>query len=533
MIHKTSSYMGKIKRMDQVKTIIATYLDCGSIKSTARRLKISKNTVKDYLRRAEAHNVELSALLLLSQSELLKIFYKPKNAAASSKESVFNEKVDDWLKELRRVGVTKYLLWEEYREEHSDGYGYSQFCRRLRQATGRRDLTLSMEHTPGEVMQVDFAGKRMSWVDSQTGEVHYVQVLVVVMPHSQYTFAIALNSQKVGNFIHGLNQSLLFLGRLPKIILSDNLKAFVTQSDRYEPKFNELAGQLGAHYGIDLQAARPRKPKDKASVENMVSTVYRRIYAPLRDEIFHSIDELNEAIRGRLKIHNETPFQKKEGTRRSVFESAELPLMRDLPTDLFEIKKMTRAKVQRNYHVFLGEEKNYYSVPFKYVGKQTTVVYTTSIVEIYLENKRIALHKRLLGKNSYLHRTEDTHMPKSHLEWKKSKGYDAAYFSAKAAKIGEATQWSIGQILISKPYQSQTYNSCRGVLHLAKIYTPERLEAAADRCRKAGKVTYSMLKRILIGKLDMHTDTPELGFEPANDFSTPPHDNIRGPAAYS
>jgi len=154
MIHKTSSYMGKIKRMDQVKTIIATYLDCGSIKSTARRLKISKNTVKDYLRRAEAHNVELSALLLLSQSELLKIFYKAKNASASNKESVFNEKIDDWLKELRRVGVTKYLLWEEYREEHSDGYGYSQFCRRLRQATGRRDLTLSMEHTPGEVMHV-------------------------------------------------------------------------------------------------------------------------------------------------------------------------------------------------------------------------------------------------------------------------------------------------------------------------------------------------------------------------------------------
>ncbi len=416
MIHKTSSYMGKIKRMDQVKTIIATYLDCGSIKSTARRLKISKNTVREYLRRAEAHPAELSALMQLSDEELSKIFYKPKDSSAPEREKIFNEKKDDWLSELGRVGVTRYLLWEEYREEHPDGYGYSQFCERLRQTVVRRDLTLSLEHEPGEVLQVDFAGKPMNWVDAQTGEVHYVEVLVAVMPYSHYTFAIALNSQKVGDFIRGLNQSLLFLGRLPKVILSDNLKSYVTRSDRYEPKFNELAGQLGAHYGIDLQATRPRKPKDKASVENMVSTVYRRIYAPLRNEVFHSLEELNEAILGQLKIHNEKPFQKKQGNRRSVFEAAELPLMRHLPPDLFEIKKTTRAKVQRNYHVFLGEEKNYYSVPFQYVGNQTTVVYTASIVEVYYENKRIALHKRLLGKNAYLHRTEESHIPKSHQE---------------------------------------------------------------------------------------------------------------------
>ena len=521
--------MGKIKRMDQVKTILSTYLDCGSIKSTARKLKISKNTVKEYLRRAEAHTVELSELLKLPDAELLKVLYKAEQSKDSNRASVFDSQVSVWVKELRRIGVTKYLLWEEYREAYPEGYGYSQFCERLRQAIGRRDLTISIEHKPGEVMQVDFAGKRMSWVDSQTGEVHYVQTLVAVMPHSGYTFTIALNSQRVGDFIHGLNQSLLFLGKIPQIILSDNLKAFVIQSDKYEPKFNALAGQLGAYYGIELQATRPRKPKDKASVENMVSTVYRRIYAPLRDKIFHSLDELNEAIFGQLKIHNETPFQKKEGTRRSIFEASELPLMCSLPADLFEIKKTTRAKVQRNYHVFLGEEKNYYSVPFKYVGKRTTVVYTSSIVEIFLEKQRIAVHKRLLGKNSYLHRTEESHMPKSHLEWKKSRGYDAAYFCEQATKIGQATQWAIGQILISKPYQSQTYNSCRGVFHLAKVYSPERLEAAAGRCQKAGKVTYSMLKRILIGKLDRHT-TPS---ETANDFITPPHDNIRGSTAYS
>ena len=134
------------------------------------------------------------------------------------------------------------------------------------------------------------------------------------------------------------------------------------------------------------------------------------------------------------------PYQKKAGTRQSVFETFEVPVMRDLPPDLFEIKKITQAKVQRNYHVFIGEEKNYYSVPFRYVGKQTTVIYTSKIVEVYLDNQRIALHKRLGCRNAYVHQTQEEHMPKSHLEWKKAQGYDAAYFLEQAEKIGSATR---------------------------------------------------------------------------------------------
>lgn len=201
--------------------------------------------------------------------------------------------------------------------------------------------------------------------------------------------------------------------------------------------------------------------------------------------------------------------------------------MQGLPTDLFEIKKTTRAKVQRNYRVFIGEEKNYYSVPFQYVGKQTTVIYTSKIVEVYLDNQRIAIHKRSQCRNSYVHQTQVGHMPKSHLEWKKAQGYDAAYFLEQAEKIGSAAHWAIRQILVSRAHQSQTYNSCRGVLHLAKKYTNERLELAAVRCQKVGKVTYSMLKRILSLKLDEQPSEQE-----ENTFSVPVHDNIRGAQAY-
>jgi transposase len=517
--------MGKIKRMDQVKSIIEAYLGTGSIKGTARQLGLSKNTIRGYVRKGLAYNNDLSKVLLLPDAKLLDIFYEAANQKTNARESVFLDKTDYWVKELRRVGVTKHLLWEEYRTEHPKGYGYSQFCEHLKRAIGHKDLTLSMNHIAGEKMQVDFAGKKMSWVDIATGEVHDCEILVAVLPHSQYTFTIALASQKVADFIHGLNQAFVFFGKIPKVILSDNLKSYVTRSDRYEPQFNELCQQLAAHYQLDLQAARVRKPKDKASVENMVRTVYSRIYAPLRNEVFHSIGGLNEAMVTQLHVHNAKPYQNKQGSRKSIFEDFELPVMRDLPPDLFEVKKITKAKVQRNYHVFLGEEKNFYSVPFKYVGKQTTVIYTAKTVEVYLDNQRIAIHDRLPGRDTYMHQTNTSHMPRNHVEWKQAQGYDETYFLEQARKIGPATCWAIGHILVSRIHQVQSYNSCKGVLHLAKKYSDERLELAAARCQTPGKVTYSMLKNILERKLDQQTEQLQL-------FALPEHENIRGPKAY-
>ena len=517
--------MGKIKRMDQVKLIIETYLRCGSIKGTSRRLQVSRNTVRQYVRLGKDHYTDLSKVFTVPESELFKVFYCGENRESGGRESVFQDQLSYWLKELRRVGVTRHLLWQEYRMKYADGYGYSQFCERLKQEIGRRDLTLSLDHPPGEVVQIDFAGKKMRWVDLSSGEVHECEVLLAVLPHSHYTFAIALASQKVQDFVHGLNELFRFLGKSPQVILCDNLKSYVKKADRYDPDFNDLCVQLAAHYQLDLQATRVAKPKDKASVENMVKTAYTRIYAPLRNETFHSLEELNEAIAVQLSIHNTKPFQKKPGCRKEAFEQFEFPVMKDLPGDLFEISKTVTAKVQRNYHVFVGEEKNFYSVPYQYAGKKATLIYNTKTVEIYIGNQRVATHSRLSHHDQYRYRTENTHLPKNHSEWKKAQGYGAAYFLAQAEKIGPATQWAIGQVLLSRIKEVQSYNSCKGILYLGKKYTNERLERACLRCQPTGKTNYSMLKRILQLNLDQVDQTPDL-------FSTPEHDNIRGPQAY-
>ena len=150
--------MGKLKRMDQVKTIISTYLSTQSIKATARRLQISKNTIRTYLKRIKSSGYKVDAVLDLSEEELKEVFYKQQEDI-TDREAYFESKAGEWISELRKVGVTRHLLWEEYRQSVPDGYGYSQFCDRLKRAIGRRDLTLSMDHPPGQVMQIDFAGK--------------------------------------------------------------------------------------------------------------------------------------------------------------------------------------------------------------------------------------------------------------------------------------------------------------------------------------------------------------------------------------
>jgi transposase len=522
--------MGKPKRMDQIINVLKTYEETGSIKGTARRCNVSKNTVRGYLSLTAAYDADLAVVLELSTEQLRQVLYPDKVRPMMGRKAVFDAKIDYWIKELSRVGVNKQLLYEEYKEEHPDGYGSTQFYDHLRREIGRReigrrDLTIALNHKPGEKLQLDFAGTTFPWVDRETGEVRKAQVLIGVMPRSQHTFAIALPSQCTADFVHGVNEAFRFFGGLPKVVLSDNLKAFVIKSDRYDPDFNDVMVQLANHYRVDLQAARVRKPKDKASVENSVSTAYTRLYAPLRNQVFHSLAEVNAGLRQQLREHQNRDFQNREGTRLSCFTEHELPLLSPLPTAPFLLKKTVSAKVQRTYHVMLGECKNFYSVPFQHVGDQATVVYSRDTVEIFVGPNRVATHSRLPAGARYHYKTDATHLPRKHEEWLKTEGYDAAYFRSWARKIGPVTEWAIGQILLTKIHEPQSYRSCLGTLALAKKYGDDRLENAAIRCQTAGKATYSMLRNILAKGLDRQAAQPDL-------FTPPEHENIRGPAAY-
>ena len=172
------------------------------------------------------------------------------------------------------------------------------------------------------------------------------------------------------------------------------MKQVVTKSCRYEPMFSEALQQWALHYNITLLATRVAKPKDKGSVENEVKIAYQRIYATLRDEVFHLLTEMNEAIFKKMNLPNEKLFQRKDHGRLQQFENEEQCLLQPLPPEAFVMKHKVLAKVQKNYHITLGEDWHHYSVPYNFIGKQVSVVYDTDMVEIYYQHQRVALHTR-------------------------------------------------------------------------------------------------------------------------------------------
>ncbi len=514
------------KTMHQVRKIIELYQKGTSKREIARIVGVSKNTAKEYLRVAEASGVALAVLLQMDDVGLFAALkLDAKEVVRDGRYAVFQERFIYFLKELKKTGVMQQLLWEEYRAEYPNGYGYTQFCHYLGQAKEKTDLRMHLNHKPGEMMMFDFAGEKLQYVDRETGEVIYCEVLVCVLPYSGYTYVEALPSQKQVDVMVGLGNALRFMGGVPRSLKSDNMPAYVKKACRYEPKFTEAMEYFGDHYGTTLMAARAGKPTDKPHVENMVLNIYRRVYAPLRNETFYSLADLNAAIKKKIEAHHSKPFQGMNICRRELFEAEEKHLLKPLPSKPHEHRHITWGKVQKDYHVVLGEDWHLYSVPYRLVGKQMKIVYSSNTVEIYNGHERVALHSRDRRRNK--HSTEPSHRPPNHQHYAEQLGWDAEFFLNWAKKIGPSTHAAINHVLQSLPFPEQTFRSCMGILRLGSNGQEQRLEAACLRLKDSPRINFHLLKNILKNGLDK---APTL-FEQRNPPSAP-HENLRGPDAY-
>ena len=516
----------KLVTMQQIRLIIHHLQRGLSGRKIAKELGLSRNTVKLYTERITKSSYSLNELHKMQDTGLsAELYPAPEKTSPDSRRLDFSERTVALTDDLKRTGVTRLLLWEEYRKGAPDGYEYSQFCELLSREQKLNNTSMHFEYQPGDMLLADFAGDMLSYVDQSSGEVISCPVLVCVLPFSGYSFAIALANATLPQVVKGLNQCLAFFGGVPMNFKSDNMKQIVQKSCRYEPVFTEMIQQWALHNSLTLLAARVRKPKDKAPVESEVKLVYQRIYAPLRNNTFYSLSELNEAVLGQLSIHHQRAFQKKEANRYTRFMELERPCLQTLSTEPYLIKHSACYKVQKNYHIILGEDWHQYSVPFSYIGKQIDVIYDTDIVEIFYQHKRIALHTRSYKKHGYT--TIAEHMPQGHQAYQEQKGWDADYFLLQAAKIGPCASSYIQTMLNSKRFTEQTYNACLGLLRLARSFGDERMETACARALRGRTYNYRTIHNILSANLDKLEEkaAPDL-------FSLPVHDNLRGPNAF-
>lgn len=508
--------------MKRVREALRLHEECGlSLRETARILSISRPVLTEYLEQCKSHDITFKKAQDMSDDELISCFAEEKT---EDPRLVFLvNKFPDYAKELTRVGVTRQLLWEEYITENPDGYRYSQFCHHFQQWNNNQELYMRIEHKAGDKLYVDYAGKKIDITDPTTGNIRSAEIFIAALGASKLIYAEAVWTQKKHDFISAGINALKYIGGVPRAIVPDCLKSAVTKANRYEPDINPEYQDFAQHYGTTILAARPYKPKDKALVEGAVKIVYQRIYAVMRNRTFYSIEELRQAIRELLEELNNRPLQTYGVSRWELFRETDKEALMDLPANDYTIRHFARCKAQFNYHIYLSEDKHYYSIPYQYRGRHVEVRYTATIVEIYLNNSRIALHQRDFKRFAYT--TVKDHMPPGHRfvdDW------NAEKFIGWAQKEGEHVTEVIESILIRKGHPEQGYKVCLGILNLSKEFGSVRLNNACKRALYFDSLSLKVIKNILENGLDdMNDETTTEEFT-----SIMYHENIRGPEYY-
>lgn len=476
--------------------------------------------MRQYLKDFNASGLTYEETKDIPDSRFLALFEKQRNKRCSKYEDI-SKLFPYFVMELKKTGVTLMILWNEYQKEHPDGYSYSQFCYHFQVWRNASKVTMHIEHKVGDKMFVDYAGDKLAIVDRKTGKEQPVEVFVAILGASQLTYAEASFSQKSEDWIRSNERAFIYCGGVTQAIVPDNLKSGVTQSNRYEPGINIMFDDFAGHYQTVILPARVRRPQDKALVENAVNLVYQRIYAPLRNRIFYSLEELNEAIWDLLEQHNNTPFQRLKTSRRELFDNIEKPVLKPLPKERYAIKQSKELTVQFNYHVELREDRHYYSVPWQLKGKRVRVVYDDRNVAIYCDNVRIIQYKRDRSPNGYT--TLHTHMPPHHrfyAQWSPER------FIRWAQSIGDDVAEIIQMVLTSRKHPEQAFKTCMGILNLVKKHGPDRLNKACARALGFGFYSYKRIKNILDRGLE------EEPLIESRELTVSSHENIRGSLYY-
>ena len=334
-------------RMRQLREVLRLKIALGlSHRAIARACSVGVGTVTEYLQRAQK-----AGLAWPLPDDLDDAALEARLFATSGRTATVRALPDfAWVhRELRRTGVTLQLLWHEYIEAQPDGYRYSRFCERYRRWARKLNPSMRQVHRAGEKTFMDYSGKRPSIVNRFTGESTPAELFVSVLGASSYVYAEASLSQELPLWVGAHVRMVEFYGGSTEIWVPDNLKSGVTTPCRYEPEVNRTYADLAEHYGTVVIPARKARPKDKPKVETSVLIVQRWILAALRNRVFFSLAELNQAIWEKVRQINERPMSKLGVSRRELYERLDRPVLKPLPSARYEMREWKPCRVNIDY----------------------------------------------------------------------------------------------------------------------------------------------------------------------------------------
>lgn len=513
--------------MRNARTILRLRHEAGlGLREISRSLRISHGTVVNYLQRAEAAGVGWPLPEHIDDEHLGELLFASKHPPEAARRALPD--MAELHKELRgkrrHKGVTRRLLWEEYRGAHPEGYGYTQFCEYYKRYESGLEPTLRQPYQAGEKLFVDWAGETLALVDPANGRLRPAYLFVAALGASNYTYAEVFENMQLPFWVEAHIHAWEFFGGVTTITVPDNTKTAVNKPCRYEPSLHRTYEELADHYGTVIIPARAGEPQDKAKVEAAVQNAERRLLAVLRHQTFFSLAEANAAIRRALEDLNRRPFQKMPGCRAQLFAELDQPALRPLPAQRYEMGVWRSAKANIDYHVQV--DWHCYSVPYRLANQSVDVRLGSRAVEIFYRGQRVAVHARSYQRGGFT--TDSAHRPKAHqrhLEWSPSR-----LVKWSSHEVGPYCGQAVTHLLASKPHPEQGYRACLGILRLRRHYGVARLESACQRAVLLDACSYQSIKSILATAADRQSlpapDVPD---------AAPPvrHTNLRGQAYYT
>lgn len=471
-------------RKIKAKLVLQLRAEGLSGRAIATSQAMSRKSITAVLEAADAAGVGWDDVADLVEGEVYALLFPGRG----EHESVFAQ--PDWdrvHKELARVGVTLKLLHGEYVDfcavAGEPVMGYDRFCRIYQRHVLVTGVASRVGHKAAQTVEVDWSGPTMQLRDPASGTTRTVYLFVGCLPFSRYAFVEPTLDMKQDSWLRAHVAMFEALGGSVPRIVPDNLKTGVITHPRDgEIVLNDAYREMAAHYSAAVLPGRVRHAKDKASVENTVWHVAMRIIADLRDEQFASLPELKAAITTRVAAYNQEPFQKRPGSRASVFATEEQPLLTGLPQVAYEISRWVYGRrVGRNGHVVW--EKNFYSVPFAHVGTAVDLRITDRVLQAYRGQERLTSHLLLPEGSANEYRTNDADLPagERYRQWDPDRVRDWAQ------RIGPSAVIVVNRIFESVPVDEQGLDAALAVLRLSRRFSAQRVEAAC-RLALAGRV---------------------------------------------
>ena len=494
-------------------------LEKRTLREAAISLGISPATVHRYFTRAlELGLTSWEEISAISEEEIECRFFKTVEQTGRKKSHL----QPDWNEvhlELKKPGVTIELLWQEYRKDHPEGLGRSQFSDYYRNIKKKLSVVMRQTYPGGKWSFVDYSGKKVPIHNAVTGEVWWAELFVGVLGASSYTFATATVSQQLPCWLQSHVEMYEYFHGVSELTVPDNLKSGVTKACRYDPETNRSYQEMAEYHGTCIFPTRAYSPRDKAKAEVAVQVAQRWIIAVLRNRKFYSLAEVNQVIRNECLEKINTRVMRHLGkSRRELWELYDRPNLKPLPQKRYEFADWKKVRLNIDYHIEF--EHHYYSAPYQLVEEKMWLRATAQTIEIFHKGNRVASHLR-----SFIHykaTTERSHMPPSHQhhsEW------SPARITAWAAKTGPSCALLVEKIIQSKKHPELGFRSALGVIRLSKRFGEARTEKA---CKKALAIE-SPAYRTVQSMLKNNAEEEEVNDTPTKTTLPCSPENLRGP----